>query len=504
MIVEAWDAQSRHLRCFKDLNKTEEVLCSHIRALHHFARGTSYRVGDCTYEAPGTENQIPCNGRGFVVSGTCYCDYAETLDIASQGFSVTYEPPTLLQTPYRGKSCGHFCPGYNMRDMESVCSGHGVCQSTGNCDCDQSFAGYKCHVQCELEPGPLTCSGHGTCEEQDVPFEIDDTYEIADTLYSWKICPKESGYLAQDKVLRIGDDVHYMFNEMSEMRYERYTVSIGNFFSLYSRGHRCDIPGYTLDRLVFASSPEFFEQVCEESCQAYKGFNTNFNDRKCECIMQVAPSECNTWTNSNGDIVGTLLEDEGWNLYEKREGDVLELQESREASMDDYYIYGPLYRMPYGSEEPHMPCYDSVLSTREKLTAPLIEISSSIVKLSCAVLPNYRVVCGACKCFEHDTLGHFTGYNCRTPAMGYYGVRGTKKCRGINEDREPCNGHGTCNWGSLLGLGKQVDTQTQCFCGSIEDDVTFESAPRNNDGEIMIHVDNLGEPLYVRLSSMQM
>jgi len=495
-IVQAWDVQSRHLRCFKDTQRKDEVACSHIRALKHFARGTSYRVGDCMHEAGGTVDQIPCNGRGFVVSGTCYCDYAETLDISQSALGIQYEPPTLLQTPYRGKSCGHFCPGYNMQDMTSVCSGHGVCASTANCDCDQSFVGYKCHMQCELNPGPLTCSGHGTCEEQDVDFEFDDTYELADTIRGWDVCPEESDYLAQDKVIRIDDAVHYMFRDLSDMRYQRYVVSFGHFFQR-SDGY-CDIPDYTHDRLIFSNIPDEFAQMCETSCDAYKGFNVNFQDRKCECIMQIDVAECNTWTDSSGNIVGTLVNNEKWDLYARTEGDVLTLEEDRVAIMSDYYTFGPLYRKPYGSEEPHMPCYDSVLSTRERVTAPLVDIESTDVKIPCAVLPNYRVVCGACKCFEHAQLGHFTGYNCRTPAAGYYGVRGNRACRGMTEDRRPCNGHGTCNWGSLLGLGKQVDTQTQCFCGVVDGDVTFNTAPRNNDGDVIVHVDNLGEPLYVR------
>ena len=497
VIIQAWDSQSRHLRCFKDLQRRQEVMCSHIRALKHFARGTSYRVGDCEHEAGGTTNQIPCNGRGFVVSGTCYCDYAETLDVSQTSLGIQYEPPTLLQTPYRGKHCGHFCPGYNMHDMETVCSGHGVCASTGECDCDQSFAGYKCHVQCELDPGPLTCSGHGTCEEQDANFEKDDPYKIADTIRGWDNCPEELGYLAQDRVIRIDDDIHYMFRDLTDMRYERYNVSLGHYFMRLGNGY-CDMPGYTLDRLVFSSTPEEFAQACETRCEAYMGFNINFLDRKCQCIMQADVSQCNTWTDSSGDIVGTLVSDDDWQVYAKKEGDVLQLQEERIASMEDYYTFGSLYRKPYGSEQPHMPCYDSVLSTREEAKSPLIDIPTNSIQLPCAVLPNYRVVCGTCKCFEHATLGHFTGYNCRTPAVGYYGVRGNKKCRGMDEDDMPCNGHGTCNWGSLLGLGTQVDTQTQCFCGVVDDTVTFETAPRNNDGEVMVHVDNLGEPLYVR------
>ena len=63
----------------KDLAHTQKVSCDWIRALKHFARGGSHRIGDCNHFAPGTDEakQVPCSGHGFPVAGTCACDYAE-------------------------------------------------------------------------------------------------------------------------------------------------------------------------------------------------------------------------------------------------------------------------------------------------------------------------------------------------------------------------------------------------------------------------------------------
>ena len=92
-------------------------------------RGASYRVGDCTNLAPGVgegvNSQIPCSGHGFLSGGTCACDYPEEFDLKSTGIGLTFELPNLRQTAYRGKGCEFMCPGYNLKNMDTVCSGHG-------------------------------------------------------------------------------------------------------------------------------------------------------------------------------------------------------------------------------------------------------------------------------------------------------------------------------------------------------------------------------------------
>ena len=489
-LAAAWEDRSRFLRCYKDLEHRLEVPCSHIRALKHFARGTSYRVGDCSNEAPGTVDQVPCSGKGFVVSSKCVCDYAEDLDLGESGVGLLYEEPTSLQTPYRGVACDQFCPGYDMRTMDSVCSGHGVCRDTNGCDCDQSFTGYKCHLRCEANPGPLSCSGHGTCEEREIEYERDDIYEVRDAIESW-VCPYELGYLARDKLVRINDTVHYVFESEGAEIYQRLNVTLGYYFRVEELDKRCEAPMVEYQLPVDGAL-----DACMTLCAQYEGFNIIPTAGTCQCLL-VDAAECNTATNDDGEIIGTLVSEENWILYDRVFGDVLIPVEERPTVSNDYYVYGALYRKPYKSAEPHMPCFDTVMSTRERHTMPLIELEHRPVVLPCAVLPNYRVICGMCRCFEHDAMGHYTGHNCRTPAEGYFGARGTKTCRGMGEDG-PCNGRGTCNWGSLLGLGTITETQTQCFCGKVDDDVTFDNAPRNNDGDAMVHVTSASEPLYVK------
>jgi hypothetical protein len=119
---EAFDDFDPNFKCFKDLEHTEEVSCDWIRALKHFARGGSYRIGDCTNLAPGTdpEYQVPCSGHGFPQGGTCACDYAEEFETRSSGVGLSFEQPGLTETPWRGKACQFVCPGYDMKSMSTA------------------------------------------------------------------------------------------------------------------------------------------------------------------------------------------------------------------------------------------------------------------------------------------------------------------------------------------------------------------------------------------------
>ena len=92
-LVDAFDSGTQNLMCFKDVEHTERVSCDWIRALKHFARGSSYRASDCSVLVPGTDEQtqIPCSGHGFSSSGTCACDYAEGFDIRGSGVGLTFE-----------------------------------------------------------------------------------------------------------------------------------------------------------------------------------------------------------------------------------------------------------------------------------------------------------------------------------------------------------------------------------------------------------------------------
>ena len=56
-----------------------------------------------------------------------------------------------------------------------VCSGHGVCTSSGRCRCQEGFAGQTCGDECPRGPGGQPCSGHGQCQGNG-RCECDDGY----------------------------------------------------------------------------------------------------------------------------------------------------------------------------------------------------------------------------------------------------------------------------------------------------------------------------------------
>jgi len=393
-LVAAFDNLDPGFKCFKDINHTQQVSCDWIRALKHFARGGSYRVGDCHKLAPGTTDQVPCSGHGFPVSGTCACDYAEAFEMRSSGVGLAFELPGLTETPWRGKSCGFLCPGYDMQSMDSVCSGHGLCESDGRCSCDQGYTGYKCDLSCEQTQEVLTCSGHGTCDERLYRRAGTDEAVLRDAFDT--NCVNESMYLARDRVVEKDGVIYHM--------YEQLGLKVTEY------------PGTT-----------------------------------------------------------------------------------RDATVEDYFIEGTAVRHPYGyvSDVPFMPCKDTILVKREEAILPSWAGNGTAdVEISCSVLPDYEVRCGQCTCEETSQTGHWAGHDCRTPAVGHYGRDARSTCPGM-VDGVPCNGGGTCMWGSLDGKGEVFKSDASvCYCGDPGPSVTLATAPRTSNNQFIVHAMNGDTPLY--------
>jgi len=396
-LVEAFDNIDPNFECFKDLDKTQEVSCDWIRALKHFARGGSHRIGNCHNFAPGTDEakQVPCSGHGFPVAGTCACDYAEEFDVRSTGVGLAFELPGLTETPWRGKNCGFLCPGYDMKSMDSVCSGHGLCASDGRCDCDQGWTGYKCDLACEKTQKVLSCSGHGTCNER--LYRRGDSDETIPESFDTN-CESEPMYLARDRVVEFNGAIYHMYENL---------------------GLKVDI------------------------------YSNNV------------------------------------------------LQETRDAVLDDFYINGTAFRHPHGYESlvPYMPCNDTLSVKREEAVLPFDVQGTSSVFIECNVLPGYEVRCGECTCEETSQSGHWSGHDCRTPALGYYNKDGRSKCPGM-VDGVPCNGGGTCMWGTYEGEGTIFTSDAKCYCGNPGPDTTLETAPRTDNNRFIVHAMNGDTPLY--------
>ena len=137
---------------------------------------------------------------------------------------------------------------------------------------------------------------------------------------------------------------------------------------------------------------------------------------------------------------------------------------------------------------------------REEYVGNLVEVYRDNVEIDCNVKygdddTGYNIYCGMCSCEETSRTGNWTGFDCRTPSLGFYGEDGRRKCPGMRDNR-PCNGGGTCSWGSVNGVGDEIYTSAQCFCGDVSDTANFSTAPRNLDGDMMFHVSSFGTEIY--------
>lgn len=190
-------ACSTEYECFEiaSCNQHDVIMLANLKE-------TSYLFNhDCKKECPGTDNTtyLPCSGHGRCgINGECICDVAKVVKgTSAEGYrfdihvrdgdsltSDTYLISKLDSTGYRGPACSIQCPGFdsNTGDMRGVCSGHGVCNMDGECQCDLGYTGENCEFQCPTSENENVCSGHGNCilTEIDLAKRLLDSYTISD------------------------------------------------------------------------------------------------------------------------------------------------------------------------------------------------------------------------------------------------------------------------------------------------------------------------------------
>ena len=499
--LRLWDNRDPNIECYKDLEHTEWVDCEWIRALKHFARGSSYRVGDCHHVGPGVgegiNSQIPCSGHGFLSSGTCACDYAENLDLKDTGVGMTFEFPTLRETPFRGRNCSIMCPGYDLKNMESVCSGHGRCETDGRCACDQGFTGFKCHLSCETETEDLTCSGHGVCNIVHQPVR-DDIYEAFKNMDCNRSEP-EVLFLQRDRVIQTQDAIYHMYFSNFDLLVDIYMLEVTTRVYFTAGTGTAYIVG--IDDGEIQGNPTI--TVCRLSTlvKTFDGYPLNIIDDngnfvvynwtvQDQTILASSAGEYTYYATGNPEMSGKLILEDCPDKI------------SRNATIDDFYIKGLARRLPYQTvnDYPYMACEDIISVKREEAVNPILDQTTEDVFIDCALQSGmagtaYTVICAECACSYSRASGHWTGYDCRTPALGFLSEDGKTSCPAM-VDKEPCNGRGTCNWGSVDGLGLQIPVSANCFCGDPSSS-NFSIIPRNLAGDLMIHANNFGVPLYV-------
>eukprot|EP01013_Petalomonas_cantuscygni_P005167 TRINITY_DN1567_c0_g1_i4.p1 TRINITY_DN1567_c0_g1~~TRINITY_DN1567_c0_g1_i4.p1 ORF type:complete len:1846 (+),score=295.54 TRINITY_DN1567_c0_g1_i4:215-5752(+) len=110
----------------------------------------TFGQADCSAQCPGSP---ACSGHGFCADGAAGSGACECL------------------SGWRGEDCSVECAG----GADIPCSGHGVCDADGLCDCDTHFApsncstcaagflGIYCDARCPTTPSGAVCGGHGRC-----------------------------------------------------------------------------------------------------------------------------------------------------------------------------------------------------------------------------------------------------------------------------------------------------------------------------------------------------
>ena len=115
-----------------ELDPTQFNLSIHdVRLLNVYADTSATYNYNCNSTCPGTTDFIPCSGHGYCSLGQCICDVAEILKTDSLQVESKYDT-----SGWRGIDCSIKCPGYD-GNMTNVCSGHGECNTKGNCQCNE-------------------------------------------------------------------------------------------------------------------------------------------------------------------------------------------------------------------------------------------------------------------------------------------------------------------------------------------------------------------------------
>lgn len=131
------------------------------------AKFLSYSSSHCSItastECPGTLPYLflPCSGRGRCgISCQCACEIAPSeLQKNPNALNV----PDWKKSPYRGDGCEKICPGYDGYNLETICSGRGVCQYDGKCTCPTTHTGDSCQFECPVGKDGFPCSNNGGC-----------------------------------------------------------------------------------------------------------------------------------------------------------------------------------------------------------------------------------------------------------------------------------------------------------------------------------------------------
>ena len=250
---------------------------------------------DCKGKCPGTiEHQIPCSGHGRCgITGECICDIAKVYKGTNLDGTVVFvrlNELTTIQdekmivsrydkTGWRGEACDIQCPGYDLEteSMEYVCSGHGICNNNGECQCDLGYIGPECEYKCpDFKDGDLNvCSGHGTCT-----LSTTEIVKPTIKLQSSHHCPGEWGpYSDCDGTYRVREWIgHNCPKKLDYLNCTHESVGCDGYYSEWSVCHL----GYHYRNFTVTRQPKNGGIECPPLIQRVQCLENACTDPLCE------------------------------------------------------------------------------------------------------------------------------------------------------------------------------------------------------------------------------
>jgi hypothetical protein len=169
---------------------------------------------------------LPCSGHGRCgITCQCVCEVAPSV---LQKNSDALISPKWQDSPYRGDGCQLTCPGYDGYYLNSTCSGRGVCQHDGKCNCPETHTGDACQFECPTDDQNKECSLNGGCgtkaiEATTFKFTGDDYLDgvtainkksFSSTLDMFYSSCKENNYVQQNG--EFGNNIFLLFESVGD------------------------------------------------------------------------------------------------------------------------------------------------------------------------------------------------------------------------------------------------------------------------------------------------
>lgn len=217
---------------------------------------------------------IPCSGRGRCNIGCqCVCEVAPSVLASSTDALLNIKTE---QSPYRGRGCEITCPGFDGYNLNSICSGRGVCQYDGSCSCPQGYTGDSCQFKCPVDKDENICSSHGGCgtkvtESSSFVFTGDDYMDTITATNKKNYAMALSEFYGQEHCAR-----ENYIEQSAEFNYRLVSTTNGDFIDKFLAIARCESINYNIRNNVDVYRDEEFREYPYGMCIGLQKNAENF------------------------------------------------------------------------------------------------------------------------------------------------------------------------------------------------------------------------------------